>query len=444
MLEATGQSATNGSTNNESGGEQSRSPWKAQDRRDLIPVLGFREYWWPALPANLVRKRPKKLTMLGQDLVFFRGKEKGTIVCADPICPHRGGNLLDGDCHWAGTITCPYHAWTYNEDGECVASLSEGPNSLIPDLGVKLRMHPTRVLKGLVFVWMGAGKPPPIEEDVPPEFFLPHAHIKTHIEYWTVNWRKSVENASDAHAQYIHRNSIQGGATSRIFFAGPHGERTRIVNGRSAVLSGYSSPDANPRAAAGVKHHFPKLGHEWPKSRWRRLWIWFFGPVNRWGTRRNARKKNSLQEMLPEHTREEWGGVGFHMPGQSRRFPVPGRRDVNGYGYTRVTVPVSEGLTRQFYYHCTMASSWLGRLYENVYWNTIHAYIHYTNFQKQDLRGMAHQWYNQEEFFSSNDAALVAWRKMAPMSRDAKRAAESRTASPEQTAEAGEGAEVSG
>ena len=143
-----------------------RTPVAAQDRRELLPVLGFREYWYPAMPVEMVRKKPRPWRMLGTNLVFFRGKEKGTVACISSVCIHRGANLGEGSCHWRGTITCPYHGWTYDEHGGLLAVLTEGPHSLSPDNGYRARMYPTQVLKGMVFVWMGEREPAPIEEQI--------------------------------------------------------------------------------------------------------------------------------------------------------------------------------------------------------------------------------------------------------------------------------------
>ncbi|MGH9697524.1 MAG: Rieske 2Fe-2S domain-containing protein, partial [Bryobacteraceae bacterium] len=55
----------------------------------LVPELGYREYWYPALLARSVGKRPKKVVMLGEELVFFRG-ESGKVVAFWDRCPHRG------------------------------------------------------------------------------------------------------------------------------------------------------------------------------------------------------------------------------------------------------------------------------------------------------------------------------------------------------------------
>ncbi|MEE8518358.1 MAG: aromatic ring-hydroxylating dioxygenase subunit alpha, partial [Dehalococcoidia bacterium] len=207
-------STTNGT---ESKPGRARPEWQAQDRRDAIPILGFREYWYPALTLDMVGRKPRPWRMLGEDLVFFRGKEKGEVGCVSAVCPHRGGNLAEGDCHWQGSITCPYHGWTFDAEGTLTAVLSEGPTSLIPETGVKARAYPTEVLKGMVFVWMGEQEPAPIEEDVPPEFFEEDAYVRFDIEYWPCNWRRSVENAADAHASYVHRDSIRSGKLPHTF-----------------------------------------------------------------------------------------------------------------------------------------------------------------------------------------------------------------------------------
>ena len=66
--------------------------------------------------------------MLGQDLVMFRGKD-GQVKALLDACPHRGAFLSLGDCFYKGFITCPYHGATFDGDGNCVAMLTEGPDS---------------------------------------------------------------------------------------------------------------------------------------------------------------------------------------------------------------------------------------------------------------------------------------------------------------------------
>ena len=44
------------------------------DLRRLIPELGLREFWYPALRDKDVRKKPVYRKLLGDDVCFFRGK----------------------------------------------------------------------------------------------------------------------------------------------------------------------------------------------------------------------------------------------------------------------------------------------------------------------------------------------------------------------------------
>ena len=52
-----------------------RVPDDPKDWRSRIPPTGYREYWYPALPAKDVKKdKPEVLRMLGTDVIFFRDK----------------------------------------------------------------------------------------------------------------------------------------------------------------------------------------------------------------------------------------------------------------------------------------------------------------------------------------------------------------------------------
>src|SRR6185436_20084838 len=98
-----------------------------QDRRDFIPVLGLREYWYPGIPDKSVGKKPVLVQMLGRDVCFWRGK--AGVVAFENYCPHRGAMLHNGDTWWPGTITCTYHGATFNEEGELLEFIGEGPES---------------------------------------------------------------------------------------------------------------------------------------------------------------------------------------------------------------------------------------------------------------------------------------------------------------------------
>jgi phenylpropionate dioxygenase-like ring-hydroxylating dioxygenase large terminal subunit len=161
---------TNGHVNVRPRGDDPMAPPPpgVMDIRTLIPLTGLKEYWYPVVAASDVKKKPVLLKRLGVDLVAFRGKT-GEVVIFHNACPHRGAFLSEGSCTFKGFLTCFYHGYTFDEHGECVAVLGEGPES--PMVGkVQTRVYPTVTYKGVVFAWMGDGEPAPLAESIPEEF----------------------------------------------------------------------------------------------------------------------------------------------------------------------------------------------------------------------------------------------------------------------------------
>ncbi len=95
-----------------------------------VAELGFRHYWYPALLSRDLGATPKAVKLLGDNLVFVRAH--GQAHALFDRCAHRGMVLSAGQCLAEGTITCPYHGWTFDVvDGRCVAALTDGPESSV-------------------------------------------------------------------------------------------------------------------------------------------------------------------------------------------------------------------------------------------------------------------------------------------------------------------------
>ena len=372
-------------------------PGTSKDVRSLIPPLGLREYWYPAIEDKKVKNKPVGLKLLGDDVVFFRGKSG--VAALWNVCPHRGGSLMHGDCHFEGTISCPYHGWTYDEDGNVLAVLPEGPESKIPGK-VKARKYPTVTLKGMVFIWMGDEEPAPIEEDVPPEFFDDYTLLMFYTEYWPVNWNVALENGVDAHVPYVHRNSFR-----QFMFpvspAGPRGSRNSIINGRAVVpkfAGGGAGSIGNSDGRRFKKVFFPALNAMWPKRELRYWFNWMFIPA----ARRQARKS-------AWDAPEEWTG-GHHLPGMYRG-------DQKNNLYTRNAVPVTEELSRQVYFKAVRPKTRLGRVYERLHFWLSYRWVMFVNFSTQDFRVVGPQRYDAPEYLSATDSHQVLWRRIILQAR---------------------------
>jgi phenylpropionate dioxygenase-like ring-hydroxylating dioxygenase large terminal subunit len=232
-----------------------KSNYPAYDSADV----GFRNYWYPVMFARTLGRGPRPAMVLGEELCFMRDVD-GKVYAVSDRCPHRGIPLSEGSQEFPGTITCPYHGWTYRlSDGEVVAALTDGPDS--PVCGkVRVQTYPVAERAGILWVFVGDGPPPPLEEDVPEELLRPDAVVLGRFTVREGDWRHAAENGFDeGHAKFLHRGS------AFLFFRRiPAWSRTHVV----------TDPDGKwiTRVTDGVgfETNYPGLGR-WPRFRsWNR------------------------------------------------------------------------------------------------------------------------------------------------------------------------------
>lgn len=388
-------------------------PEDPKDRRSRIPPTGYREYWYPALPAKDVKSnKPSVLRMLGTDVVFFRDKNNEVQALLD-WCPHRSVYLSMGRCYYKGFVTCPYHGATFDGDGNCVAFLTEGPDSkMVGAPGMKARKFPTVTIKGLVFVWMGDGEPVAPEEDIPPEMFEEHNIHRPSFTMFDCNWVLVLENTWDAHNAFmVHRNALRilgsrlGGRPRT-----PLGYRVNIVNnknvhyrsggGKVATEKYYADDNGN----VPYQMYYPGVDGVWPLHRWRLLWTWFFD----WRARRRgqmAGRTRPTQDETPDVN--EWNGT--RLPGMSR---TGGNNKY--FRSTRWAVPVEDNLTRMVYLNVERYDkqpSAVRRLWSSVTWPYRNWMLNF-NFRNQDYDAEKYVQYSFPEYLSSTDSVVVAMRRL--------------------------------
>ena len=139
---------------------------------------------------------------LGQDIVAWCDNE-GTICVAQSVCPHLGSSLgpAAGGRVRDGHLVCPFHGFTYDVTGICVAT----PYAELP-ASVRLKVFDTREILGLVFAWWGI-------DGRPPQWHLPDEPSAggewSGMELLTLRFpghpQETTENSVDlAHLRYVH------------------------------------------------------------------------------------------------------------------------------------------------------------------------------------------------------------------------------------------------
>jgi phenylpropionate dioxygenase-like ring-hydroxylating dioxygenase large terminal subunit len=168
-------------------------------------LLGHRNYWYPTVAARRVGKRPLGIRIGGDEIVLFRAR--GQVAALADRCPHRGAQLSRGRTVFDGTLSCGYHGWTFNREGACVARIVEGPDAQLPS-SVRVRTYPVEERFGIVWLYLGDGPPPPLEEDLPPEILRPGLLTQFFVQRWNCNWSFVTDNYPDMlHALWVHRSA---------------------------------------------------------------------------------------------------------------------------------------------------------------------------------------------------------------------------------------------
>lgn len=219
---------------------------------------GLRDYWYPVAWSAEVGREPTAVRLCGEDIVLQRAPG-GTVHALADRCPHRGVPLSLGREEFPGTITCPYHAWTFDlADGELVAVITDGPDS--PMCGkARVRTYPADEAVGLVWIFVGDRAPHPLTDQLPEELVgAPPFAVGGRIEDRDGDWRLFAENGFDeGHAKYLHRTSYW-----RLFKVMPTWNIVHIERHGRWI---YRVEDERHWEA-----DFPGLGH-WSNDRWWKL-----------------------------------------------------------------------------------------------------------------------------------------------------------------------------
>jgi nitrite reductase/ring-hydroxylating ferredoxin subunit len=162
----------------------------------------LRRFWQPIITSEALQDLPRRLRIMGEDLVVFRDRS-GAVGLLELHCPHRGTSLEFGLVSEKG-IRCCYHGWRFDVDGKILETPGEPPDSTLQDR-LYHGAYPVHEYCGLVFAYMG----PPDQQPAFPIFDtydLPGYQLVARPGYiWPCNWLQVKENSMDpAHLAFLH------------------------------------------------------------------------------------------------------------------------------------------------------------------------------------------------------------------------------------------------
>ena len=155
-------------------------------------------------------------TALGGQPVIVLRNQAGDLAALSNLCAHRGTLLVDEPGN-TKRFQCPYHAWTYRDDG----SLLSVPYAKREDLDKPAHCLPSYRCEswhGLVFVSMNPDVEPLTErfqhlEAIAAEHRLADLHHWTsqrEVEQWNANWKLVMANAMESyHLFKVHPETLE-------------------------------------------------------------------------------------------------------------------------------------------------------------------------------------------------------------------------------------------
>jgi phthalate 4,5-dioxygenase oxygenase subunit len=170
----------------------------------------YRRYWIPALLSSELPEpdcAPVQVRLLGESLVAFRDS-MGRVGLLDEFCAHRRTSLVYGRNENCG-LTCLYHGWKYDVEGNILETPAEPADSTFKDR-IRQPAYPTYEDAGFVWAYLGPpDRKPPIRRFQWDS--VPASHLLATKIHMACNYLQGVESAIDtAHISFLHSSTDAG------------------------------------------------------------------------------------------------------------------------------------------------------------------------------------------------------------------------------------------
>ena len=192
----------------------------------------FAAEWLCAGRAEALPNPGDYLTMeiAGEPVIILRDTD-GQIGALSNVCRHRMSILLQGRGH-IRTLTCPYHAWTYNLDGTLRGAPAMTRNASFCKADIALPVIRSEVWQGWIMVTLSPDAPPPSQTLGAVVALTAPIDMSTYSETfretfrWNTNWKVLAENFMESyHLPACHAGTI-GGASNLADMVCPPGTLT--------------------------------------------------------------------------------------------------------------------------------------------------------------------------------------------------------------------------
>lgn len=210
----------------------------------------------------------RAMTVMGVPVLLVRGSD-GVARGFINVCRHRGAPVCEPGVGAATQFSCPYHAWSYDDQGRLVGVYGGTTFGDIDRAALSLTALPTAERAGLVWVSLTPGAAFDIDEwlgEFAPQVAaleLDRWHIYERRELdgpgWKVAWDGYLEGY---HQQALHPNTVGKNTIGNMMVVDAYGPHQRIVFARKSLreLRGVPESQWDPAQHIRLIHSaFPNL-----------------------------------------------------------------------------------------------------------------------------------------------------------------------------------------
>ena len=169
-----------------------------------MPLSPLDHCWFAVATVDVITEQPIAVQLLDTAYVIWRGPDRA-LIAAEDRCTHREARLSLGSLN-DGCLQCPYHGWTFGQDGQCVEVPSSGPGAAIPP---SAHLDPIHIAEHYGLVWLCPGEPtipvPYLGVDDDAAF----TRLNTGTQIWNCSATRMIDNMLDvAHFPYTHAGTF--------------------------------------------------------------------------------------------------------------------------------------------------------------------------------------------------------------------------------------------
>ncbi len=161
------------------------------------------------------------IEILGESLIITRNADN-SISALSNVCRHRGSIIASGEGS-AKKFTCPYHHWSYAQDGSLIRAPLIDEQEGFDKKTCKLPSFKTEIWMGWIFVNLSNDAPPLLSAIKPIDEFAKNYHneemvsIQTTDEIWATNWKCLGENFLEGyHLTPVHLTTLHPMCPTRL------------------------------------------------------------------------------------------------------------------------------------------------------------------------------------------------------------------------------------